>query len=307
MKRVALVLSLFALLALSSGVVTAQDASPVASPVVSTPPSAPLLEGLGYPTLEVSYDGTTLTAPTEIPAGRYRIVFTNSSATPLADFSMGGPPEGMSLDELEDAILALDPTADSAPDFFYQVTLLGGTDNSSAAVFDIPPGEWLMTVQPFSEEPTSATTVAQKVNVTGEMPDYPAIDGAVQVKLVDLSIDMPDTIPAGPTIFEVTNDGAIVHFWFVMKATGPITTEEAVNGVKWFYGMPDATPAAAGSAADPQTWSDVGGIDPIRNGGTVLTELDLEPGTYIAFCFIEGPGDLGSHALHGMTKVFTVE
>lgn len=302
MQRIALVFALFALLAVSTGAVLAQDATPTGS----TPPPAPLLDALGYPTLDVTYDGTTMTAPTELAAGRYRINFVNTSSASTADFSMGGPPEGMSLDELAAAVIAYDPNSGQAPDFFYDVTLLGGTDNSSPAVWDIPPGEWLMTVQPSSDGPSDLTTLAQKVTVTGDMPAYPAIDGAVQIQLADFLIGMPDTIPAGPTVFAVTNNGMVPHFWFVMKATGPLTDAEAVNGVKMFFGMSDATPAASGSAADPHTWSDVGGIDPIRNAGTVLTELDLEPGTYIAFCFIDGPGDIPNHSLHGMTKVFTV-
>jgi hypothetical protein len=144
------------------------------------------------------------------------------------------------------------------------------------------------------------------VTVTGDLPEYPAIDGAVDVTLADMSIDMPDTIAAGPQIWQVTNTGAMPHFVFVMNPGGELTTEEAVNGVKLFYGMADATPAAEGSAQDPMGWQDVGGSSAITNGVTTFFELDLEPGTYIAFCFIEGPGELGSHALHGMTRVFTV-
>ena len=97
------------------------------------------------------------------------------------------------------------------------------------------------------------------------------------------------------------------HFVFVMNPGGVVTTEDAVNGVKLFYGMADATPVAEGSAQDPMTWQDVAGSPAITNGVTTFIELDLEPGTYMAFCFLEGPGELGSHALQGMTKVFTVE
>jgi glucose/arabinose dehydrogenase/uncharacterized cupredoxin-like copper-binding protein len=45
-------------------------------------------------------------------------------------------------------------------------------------------------------------------------PDEEATAGggeAVQVSLVDGSIEMPDTLPAGPTTFEVTNNGTMEH------------------------------------------------------------------------------------------------
>lgn len=289
------------LVGLAPRAISAQDASPVA-----TPAPTPLLDALGYPTLEVSYDGTTLTAPAELTAGRYRLVFTNTSGNPAADMEILGPPKDMSRDEFAAELAKTDPASSSAPSWFFDATLLGGTDNSSPAVIDLPPGEWLVGVMPFSEQPQDMKPLSQPLTVTGDMPGYPAIDGAVQVQLADFLIGMPDTLPAGPTIFEVTNSGLVPHFIAIMKASGPITTEEAVNGVKIFMGMPDATPVASGSAADPSTFANVVGTDPTTNGGTVLTETNLEPGTYIAFCFVEGPGDIGSHALHGMTKVFTV-
>ena len=83
----------------------------------------------------------------------------------------------------------------------------------------------------------SASFVSQPVTVTGELPTYPAVDGQVDVTLVDMAIEMPDTITAGPHVWQVTNTGAMPHFMWIMNPGGPVTQEDAVNGVMLFYEM----------------------------------------------------------------------
>lgn len=297
MKRFVPLLLLALMLATFSQGVVAQDATPAASDS--------LLAGLGYPVIEYSTDGTTLSGPAELEAGRYLMQYVNNSDVPESDISFYAPVEGETADQLIAAIAALDPASDEAPEWYFSIPMAGGTVPGADTVLQLTPGEWVATAFLYGEE--SVETLTQKVTVTGELPEYPAVEGAVEVTLADLSIDLPDTITAGPQIWQVTNTGAMPHFVYVMNPGGEITNEDAVNGVKLFYGMADATPAAEGSVQDPSNWQDVSGSQSITNGVTTFFEIDLEPGTYIAFCFIEGPGELGSHALHGMTKVFTVE
>ncbi len=302
MKRLLSLIALMLFLGTSVSGISAQEATPDASPVASDS----LLSGLGYPVIEYSSDGTTLTGPTELEAGRYLVTFETTS--PISDWEMSfySPPEGMTSDELLTELSAVDTTAEQAPEIYFQIGHGGGvTSPATEAVVELSAGEWVATALFFGED--EGSVAAQQVTVTGELPDYPAIDGAIDVTLADMSITLPETIPAGPHIWQVTNTGALPHFVFIMNAGGELTNEEAVNGVKFFFGMADATPAAEGSAQDPMTWTDVAGSPTITNGVTTFFETDLEPGTYIAFCFLEGPGDLGSHALQGMTQVFTVE
>lgn len=299
MKRLLSLVLLALMLASISGSVVAQDATPAASPAAS----AGMLAGLGYDVLNVSTDGTTITAPTEVKAGRYLLDIENTSGIDDASFSFYGPRDGKTVEELSADFAAADLNA-GPPDWYFQIDMIGGS-SGSPVVIEIPAGEWLLGAMFFAED--SASFASQVVTVTGEMPSYPAVDGQVDVTLVDMAIDMPDTVTAGPHVWQVTNTGAMPHFLWIMNPGGPVTQEDAINGIKLFYEMSDATPAAAGSIQDPSTWTDVGGSDTLTNGITSLIGLDLEPGTYIAFCFVEGPGDLGSHALNGMTKVFTVE
>ncbi len=58
-------------------------------------------------------------------------------------------------------------------------------------------------------EPDEGVTPAEEPATT---PDEPAAAGeAVSVQLDDFSIEMPRTLPAGPTTFRVTNVGAVEH------------------------------------------------------------------------------------------------
>ncbi len=297
MKRLLTLLLLALMLATFSRGVIAQDATPTAD--------SSLISALDYPVIEYTTDGTTLTGPTELEAGRYQLKVLVDNPIEDWSFDFYSPSEGMTADELLTSLAGVDTTADEAPDFFYQIGQGGGVESpGNVGIVQLTEGEWVATVMFYGESPSSVAT--QKVTVTGELPEYTTIEDAIDVTLADLSIEMPDVIAAGPHVWQVTNTGALPHFVFIMNPGGELTTEDAVNGVKLFYGMADATPAAEGSAQDPMSWQDVGGSSPITNGVTTFFELDLEPGTYIAFCFIEGPGELGSHALHGMTKVFTV-
>ena len=71
----------------------------------------------------------------------------------------------------------------------------------------------------------------------------------VQVSLTEFEIDMPDSIPAGPTTFEVTNNGTVEHN-FEVEGQG-VEEELEAN---------------------------------LQPGETGTLELDLAPGTYEIYC-----------------------
>jgi plastocyanin len=67
-----------------------------------------------------------------------------------------------------------------------------------------------------AEEPTEVPA-EEPTEVPAEEPteapaeEAPAEANTVQVSLVEYAIEMPDSLPAGPTVFEVTNDGSFAH------------------------------------------------------------------------------------------------
>jgi hypothetical protein len=296
MKRFVMIATLLMLLGLTSQGIAAQDASPAAE----GSPSTALLEGLGYPALSIAYDGTSITAPETLEAGRYLLDFSNTSGSQPDIATFLGATDDHPVDEILTALQSVDPTQ-GPPPIYYQIKVSGLTASGQQSVVTLTPGDWL-----FLVVGANGPAIAQ-FTVTGDMPEYDAIADSVNVDLHEMVIDMPDTIPAGDHIWQVENTGSFVHFIEVMKATGPITDAEVMNALNIEMGTPDATPVASGSVGDPSTFTPALGSGDFSNGLTQLVEANLEPGTYVAFCFLSGPGDVGMHAMQGMYKIFTVE
>ncbi|HET9660653.1 MAG TPA: hypothetical protein VFP05_10020 [Thermomicrobiales bacterium] len=296
MKRLVMIATLLMLLGLTSQGIAAQDASPAAE----GSPSTALLDGLGYPALSVVYDGSAITMADTLEAGRYLLDFSNTSGSEPQIATFLGATDDHPVDEILTALQSVDP-AQGPPPIYYQIKVSGLTESGQQSVITLTPGDWL-----FLVVGDSGPAIAQ-FTVTGEMPEYDAIADAVNVDLHEMAIDMPDTIPAGDHIWQVENTGSFVHFIQVMKVTGPITDAEVVNALALEMGGPGATPVESGSVGDPSTFTPAAGSGDFSNGLTQLVEANLEPGTYVAFCFLSGPGDVGMHAMQGMYKIFTVE
>lgn len=296
MKRLLPLFFLALMLATLTRGVGAQDATPAQGGA----PSTALLEALGYSTLDISCDGSAVAAPDALPAGRYLVNITDSSGSPAVQVSLFGANADYSADDIVSGVVSADLSA-GPPPFYYDIKQAGGVPNS---VVTLPAGDWVVAVLDFGAD--TPAVVMRKLTVTGDLPPFDAIPGSVPVTLVDLAIEIPETVPAGPHIFQVTNTGAILHFLAIFQASGLITQDEAVNGIMLAEGGM-GTPVTEGSAEDPATWQELGSSGMISTGMVNLIEFDLEPGTYVAVCFVSGPGEQGSHAFHGMTQVFTVE
>ena len=297
MKRLAATLAALLLLAgLSFQGIAAQNASPAAG---ATPTSA-LLDALGYPTLSIAYDGTNVTLPATLEAGRYMVDFSSTaSAPPQVTFFLGA-----TADHSVDDILAALQSADLSqgpPPIYYQVHVAGLSDSGAPTVVTLTPGDWA-----FAAIGDQGPAIA-KLTVTGELPAFDPISGSVNVDLHEMVIDMPDTVPAGDHIWQVENTGSFVHVLSVAKVSGPITDEQLLNALALEMGDPSATPVADGSVGDPNNIQPVLDSGEFSNGLTQLFEMNLDPGTYVAICFLSGPGDVGMHAMDGMYKIFTVE
>jgi hypothetical protein len=113
---------------------------------------------------------------------------------------------------------------------------------------------------------------------------------------------VPEELPAGPTSFEMTNAGAEVHeFLLVRRNDG--TTEP----VEELVALPEEEALALVTP--------VGTAGPVVAGEGDHAVVDLTPGEYIAVCVIptgmvafDGPPPEGAapHAMSGMTAEFTV-
>lgn len=316
MRRVIHGIALVAMLFGSSVLAaTAQDASPIASPVSEGPS---LLAELGYPTLEVTTtDGVTLDVPAELEAGRYHIIFNNQSEKEL-DLEVYQLPEGLTNDELlalfEEAFSDEGPS--QIPDVLYEVGFNGGVPNvpglPAEVVLDLTPGEWTFNLYTFDPETGEDSNNGTSVNVTGEMPDVEAPADVVEIRMGEMYFEVSAEIVAGPQIWQLVSEGQQPHH-LILSSVPEGTTVEQIMELAASFGppaSPEASPVTAASpAAPPLSFEDVQDVFysiPMSGDTTNFVALDVEPGTYAMICFLPAP-DGTPHVMLGMVEVVVVD
>lgn len=325
-RVVALVLLLAGLL-LPTTLVRAQDATPMASPA---PLAAP-----GYPELAITITETAFVgAPAELAAGRYLVTVTN--ALPASETSMGPESAGVGFMQLPPDLTAeafigmmaapmasptagtpasspdagtamASPVADAEmagpPPWYYETTLAGGPyaapGETRSAVIDLTAGTWVM----WGESP-GAPQAPVAITVTGEAPaGQPAPAADLRIETTEYSFTFPETLAAGTHVVELANVGQQPHFIGLARVPDGTTLED-VNGLFAMFDNPSATPAPDSlSFADIQSVLDTADQS---SGVTAWYTVDLEPGTYLAVCFVPDQATGVPHAFMGMTQLVTV-
>jgi hypothetical protein len=120
----------------------------------------------------------------------------------------------------------------------------------------------------------------------------PAGPNVVNVVARDYHYEMPDSIPAGPTLFHLTNDGNELHHMTLVKLEQGKTLDD-------FSALPPGPmPSWAVFMGGPNA--------PIPHGGQSEDAVDLSPGNYAVICLIPG-SDGQLHMMKGMKKALTVK
>lgn len=126
--------------------------------------------------------------------------------------------------------------------------------------------------------------------------DAEPAEGAQVVEVVGTEYafeGVPETVPAGPVAFRLTNEGEEEHELALGKLVEGKTMEDvlAVEG----------DPVEAGVVEEllGNVWTPGGETSGYLN-------VELEPGTYGFVCFVPSAEDGQPHAAHGMTATFTV-
>jgi len=311
MRRIVSLVFALALVLVIAPAAIAQDSTPAMG---SPSADASMLAGLGFQELVLSTDGTDFTLPAETEAGRYRFVVENASDQLSADVSIGLVPADMDPGDVI-ADLQASQESEEPPASFFKVTLVGGAyafpATTDDAIITLGPGTYVVAEDAYSETDDSAprASIYKTLTVTGELPEVtdPAAD--VSVKMLEMTFEMPDSIPAGPHVWQITNTGTFPHFMVIDQAAGPVTEAQVQATLDMFFGTGTPTASPVGTPVepmDPETNVFVGQGQVLSPGQSSWYEFDFEPGTYIAFCFVSGPGDVPTHAALGMFKIFTV-
>jgi hypothetical protein len=135
----------------------------------------------------------------------------------------------------------------------------------------------------------------------------PAADGTIS--LIEMAFDgLPAEVESGSYVWEVVNNGNQLHEIVVLQLS-PGVTAEMLMGMLAEEGAA-ATPMAAEAGATPVAMGppfvSIGGTAPKSPGATNYLEIDLEPGGYIAICFIPDAETGVPHFAMGMVAAFNV-
>ncbi|HEY7030081.1 MAG TPA: hypothetical protein VH482_02075 [Thermomicrobiales bacterium] len=302
-RLIACLLIASALLAGASSVAAAQEGSPEAGYPAR---NLSLLEGLGLPEINlVATDSDVTGAPTEVEAGRYFVTLDNQSVDDEIEVYFVVLPASVTQ---EQAMADLNSDSDEAPGWFYEATWAGGPNaylgQKDGAVVELAAGDWFIAVDRSGESGPAGqspdTTSALKV--TGELTAGEGIVGAVPVNLKEYTFEIPASVAAGPQIWELTNTGKQPHFLAVAQVPDGTTFDQVMGLIAFaFTGTPQANLSLG--FEDVQ---DVYDSSVVSAAQRTWIQMDLDPGTYVAICFIPDQETQQPHAAMGMVQVFTV-
>jgi hypothetical protein len=119
----------------------------------------------------------------------------------------------------------------------------------------------------------------------------PAGPNVVNVVAKEYRYEMPDSIPAGPTLFHLTDEGSELHHMTLVKLEDGKTLADLATL------PPGPMPSWAVFMGGPNA--------PMPHGGQSWDVVDLSPGNYAVICLV--PGQDGKlHMTKGMRKALTV-
>ena len=261
--------------------------------------------------------------PSEVGAGLVTLTLVNNGEEPhhaqLVKLN-----EGVTMDDFEAALQNPDPSA-----LFAAVTFTGGPPTTPpgeehTVVVRLDPGDYVVLCFIAGDDgvPHLAKGMVFPFTVTGEDSGAPDPTADAEATLLDYEIEMPDTLPAGESTLQVTNQGDEPHQLAILKLAPGMSadtliaimmaSEEATEGTpeatpdggEMDHASPVASPEGEGMELPP--FSEAGGIQVLSPGLTGWAVLDLEPGDYVAVCFVPNAEGV-PHAALGMVKAFTVE
>jgi hypothetical protein len=250
-----------------------------------------------------NFDGTTLSGPETIEAGYHKVMLENNTRTPSTLYIFQVK-EGFSAEDVEaawDNVNASfmgggDPNA-AINELLEVADVLSGPlsepNTSNEIGLEFTPGNYLLIGEARGEEGPQQGTLNLTVSEAATATAAPEAD--VNVVMADFAFSIPGDIQSGDQLWKVTNEGQQIHHLIIMKPNEGKTLEDILA----------YDPALGGE--EPAT--EVAIIEVMTNGESAYKTLNLEPGDYIAICFMPdhaAGGDGMPHFMHGMVQNFTV-
>lgn len=237
---------------------------------------------------DFSYD-----LPPQLDAGLTKIVFKNQGAEPHhAQFArikddVTNEQLAAALQQGPDAALPL-------------VTLPGGPavidpGQSEEVTINLTPGRYVVLCFVTSHDGVAhaakgMVSMAEVVDSKARPAATPKAD--LVITLRDFAFDMPAELHAGQQTWRVVNEGPQPHELSLIKLAEGKTLDDVMAFMQNPMGEPPFT--------------DAGGMQGLDKGNVGYVSINLQPGSYVALCFIPDPASHQAHAEMGMIKAFTV-
>lgn len=243
------------------------------------------------PSYTVAATESELILPEAVPGGIVELHYTNESE--IRHMLILARLDGDLTPEQYDAALAgPDPMA-----AYTMVHWLGGTalmpGQESAITYDLSAGQHVMV--DFGDGPPRAFYFT----VTDERSAAAAPVAVVETELKDFALILPDTIPTGRQLWQITNNGDQWHEIQLVKLNEGATVQDAMDFMAQGP-VPVGTPP----------FELISFIAPLNPGETIWTAMDLAPGEYTLICalpdLLGGHGEHTTHAHRGMVRQLTV-
>jgi plastocyanin len=293
-------LRVIAVVLLSLATVGSSAAAQEATPMAAESP----LSALGYPELHVRVTDSAIEAPAETPAGLTLLTLDNQSQEETGVFLIA-PPPGVPFDEFRATAEAPPPPGatpgaeEEFPSWFYEAILSGGptaeAGGSGQAVIDLQPGDWAVAAE--ADQEPSLLTVTEGATPTAA--EEPPADLTVEIQ--EYAFSIPEQVAAGPQIWKLDNIGEQPHVMYISKTPSLLTMDQVMTLLQ----LPEGGTPPPGMP-NPEDLEDVGGLTIISSGRSAWIAPDLEPGFYVAICYIPDKETHEVHAALGMVSIFTV-
>jgi hypothetical protein len=250
-----------------------------------------------------SFDGSTLSGLETLEAGYHTLTLENNAEAPSSLYVFQIK-DGFSAEDVEAAWNNVNASFMGGGDPNAAINELLGVANvlsgplsepntSNEIGLELTPGHYLLIGEARGEEGPQQGTLNLTVNEAATANTAPEAD--VNVVMADFAFAIPGDIKSGEQLWKVTNEGQQIHHLIIMKPKEGKTLDDIL--------------AYDPSSGEEEPATEVGIIEVMTNGKSAYKTINLEPGDYIAICFMpdhaEG-GDGMPHFMHGMVQNFTV-
>jgi hypothetical protein len=148
------------------------------------------------------------------------------------------------------------------------------------------------------DEPESTSTGDSTTTSAGDATTTTEAMGSeipqVEIVTTDFAFEAPESVPAGVVEFTLTNDGEEPHHVQLARLNDDVTMDDLTEAL-----------ASGDESAALALLTLTGGVGIVPPGGDGRAILDLEEGSYVLLCFVEGADGL-PHLAKGMVAPMEV-